>query len=135
MATKKLDALISAKCPRCRRGKIFSGPMYGLKLQKTNELCPHCGMRFEIEPGYFYAAMYVSYAFNVAQMVIIGMLTYYLSGKLESPWLYIWVILGSSILFSPFNYRYSRVILLHGLSPKVKYNPNYWGAGVGSPAA
>lgn len=125
MATKKLDAIISAKCPRCRRGKIFSGPMYGLKLQKTNELCPHCGMRFEIEPGYFYAAMYVSYAFNVAQMVIIGMLTYYLSGKLESPWLYIWVILGSSILFSPFNYRYSRVILLHGLSPKVKYNPNY----------
>ena len=123
MATKKIDSVIHAKCPRCRRGKIFSGPMYGFKFQKTNEFCSHCGMRFEVEPGYFYAAMYVSYAFNIAQMVILAMLTFYLSGKLESPWLYIGVILTGTFILSPFNYRYSRVILLHYLSPKVSYKP------------
>ncbi|WP_026897064.1 DUF983 domain-containing protein [Daejeonella oryzae] len=125
MLTSKINAVIHAKCPKCHRGKIFSGPMYGIKLQKTNEFCPNCGMRFEVEPGYFYAAMYVSYAFNVAQMVILGMLTYYLSGEMETPWLYIGVILAGTLLFSPFNYRYSRVILLHYLTPKVKYNSYY----------
>lgn len=125
MATKKIDAIIHAKCPKCRRGKIFTGPMYGLKLQKTNEFCPHCRMRFEIEPGYFYAAMYVSYTFIVAEILTLAMLTFYLSGGNESPWLYIGIILSGTFLLAPFNYRYSRVILLHGLSPKVKYNPNY----------
>lgn len=123
--TSKLDAVIKARCPRCRRGKMFDGPMYGLKFQKTNEFCPHCGLRFEIEPGYFYAAMYVSYALNVGQMVTLGILTYWISGEVESPWLYIAVILLGTFLFAPFNYRYSRVILLHWLSPKVKYNAYY----------
>ncbi len=125
MPTSKLDAVIHAKCPKCRRGNIFSGPMYGFKWQGTNEFCPNCKMRFEIEPGYFYAAMYVSYAFNVAQMVTLGILTYYFSGQSESPWLYIAIILSGTFLFAPFNYRYSRVVLLHWLSPKVKYNSYY----------
>ncbi|MEO8794281.1 MAG: DUF983 domain-containing protein [Daejeonella sp.] len=125
MPNSKIDAVVKAKCPKCRQGNIFSGPMYGFKWQHTNEFCPNCGMRFEIEPGYFYAAMYVSYAFNVAQMVTLGILTYYFSGQSESPWLYIAIILFGTFLFAPFNYRYSRVVLLHWLSPKVKYNAYY----------
>ena len=82
-------------------------------------------MRFEIEPGYFYAAMYVSYTFIVGEILTLAMLTFYLSGGLESPWLYIGVIFGGTFMLAPFNYRYSRVILLHGLSPKIKYNSNY----------
>lgn len=123
--TSKLKAVIKAKCPRCRRGDIFTGPMYSFKAQKTHANCPHCEMRFEIEPGYFYAAMYVSYALNVAEMVTIGIATYVFSGSLEYEdlWLYITTIIGGTILLAPFNYRYSRVLLLHYLSPKVKYNP------------
>jgi uncharacterized protein (DUF983 family) len=123
--TSKLKAVINAKCPKCRRGDIFTGPMYSFKAQKTHTNCPHCEMRFEIEPGYFYAAMYVSYALNVAEMVTIGIATYVFSGSLEYEdlWLYITTIIGGTILLAPFNYRYSRVLLLHYLSPKVKYNP------------
>ncbi len=123
--TSKINAIIHAKCPKCRRGPIFSGSMYGLSFQKTNEFCSHCGMRFEVEPGYFYAAMYVSYAFVVGQMLTIGMLTYYITGNDKSPWLYITTILISILLLTPINYRYSRVILLHWLSPKIKYNAYY----------
>jgi len=125
MGTSKIEAVLEAKCPRCRRGRIFSGPIYSLKGQKMNDHCSNCGMKFEVEPGYFYAAMYVSYALNVAQIVITAILTYYLSGKSESPMLYIGVIFSVIFLLAPFNYRYSRVILLHWLSPKVKYNPEY----------
>ncbi len=82
-------------------------------------------MRFEIEPGYFYAAMYVSYAIVVGEMLTIWMLTYYITGNDKSPWLYITTILISILLLTPANFRYSRVILLHCLSPKVKYNAYY----------
>lgn len=121
--TPTIHAILNAKCPRCRRGNIFSTSMYGWKLQKTNEFCEHCKMRFEVEPGYFYVAMYVSYSFNVIEMLIVGMLTYYLSNGSESPWLYIVIILTAIIFLAPLNYRYSRVFLLHWLTPKVKYNP------------
>ena len=79
--TSKLEAIVKARCPRCRRGKIFSGSLYGWNLQITNENCSHCGMRFEVEPGYFYGAMYVSYAFVVGEMLNIGLLTYLITGK------------------------------------------------------
>lgn len=123
--TSKLYAIVHAKCPKCRRGNIFEGSLYGLKRQKTNEYCSHCGMRFEVEPGYFYAAMYVSYAFVVAEMITVGLLTYLITRNETSPWLYIFTICAVIVLLTPFNFRYSRVLLLHLMSPKVKYNSYY----------
>lgn len=123
--TSKLQAAIKCKCPRCRKGAMFSGPMYSFRAQKMNEHCPHCGFKFEVEPGYFYAAMYVSYGLNVAQIIATAVLTYYLSGGSDRPWLYIGVIFSVVFILSPFNFRYSRVILLHWLSPRIKYNPDY----------
>lgn len=123
--TSKFLAVMQSKCPRCRRGKIFSGSLYGFNLQRTNETCSHCHMRFEIEPGFFYGAMYVSYAFVVAEMVNVGLITYLVTGNDKSPWLYIITILLSVLALTPINYRYSKVLLLHYLTPKVKYKPEY----------
>lgn len=126
--TTKFYALVHGKCPHCRRGDIFSGSMYGFNVQRTNDTCAHCGQRFEIEPGYFYAAMYVSYAMNVAEMIATGIATYVFSGgnlEFDSLWMYVGVIFGVSFVLSPFNYRYSRIILLHWLSPKISYNTLY----------
>lgn len=120
----KFSAMVDSRCPRCRTGKMFSGPVYGLSKQRFNDVCPYCGFKFEIEPGYFYAAMYVSYALVVAEVVGLGMLTYFLT-KSESPWVYLGV-LGVTILgFAPFNFRYSRLILLHYLTPRVKYESRF----------
>ena len=125
MATSRLQAVLQSKCPRCRVGKMFEGYTYGLrKRQRMNESCPCCKLKFEIEPGYFYAAMYVSYAFSVAQVVALGIATAMLTNS-ESPWVYIAVLFVVILLFAPFNLRYSRLVLLHYLTPKVKYNPIY----------
>lgn len=124
--TPKLYAILKGKCPKCRRGNIFTGTAYGFNIQRTNVKCPNCNQRFEIEPGYFYAAMYVSYALSMAEMITMGFATYYASGgrlDFDSLWLYVGVILLGSLILSPLNYRYSRIILLHLLSPKIKYNP------------
>ncbi|UOE49789.1 DUF983 domain-containing protein [Mucilaginibacter sp. SMC90] len=121
--TARSWAMRHAKCPRCRRGNMFEGGLYHLGSNGINLNCPHCRMIFEIEPGYFYAAMYVSYAMNVAEGGLIWVSTYLITGNNDSPWLYLATILGGLVLLSPLNFRYSRVALLYWLSPKVHYHP------------
>ncbi len=123
MKISQTYAAVNAKCPKCRRGDMFANGMYSLSSQKMNETCPHCGFKFEIEPGYFYVAMFVSYAFNVAQMVTLAVALYILTGS-NNPWVYVIVLLSSAVLLSPFNFRYSRVVLLYWLTPGVHYDPN-----------
>jgi uncharacterized protein (DUF983 family) len=123
--TSQFKAILTSKCPKCRRGDVFSGTLYGLNLQKTNDRCSHCGMKFEVEPGFFYGAMYVSYAFVVGEMLNVGLFTYLITGNDTSPWLYISTIIGVILLLTPINYRYSRILLLHWLTPKIKYCPDY----------
>jgi len=118
-----VSAALHAKCPKCRQGDMFNNAMYSFKGQQMHKTCPECNYTFEIEPGYFYVAMFVSYAMNVAQMVTLAVATYILTGS-ESPWLYVGILLGSAFLLSPLNFRYSRVILLYWLTPGLHYDPD-----------
>lgn len=131
-----LEAFIKAKCPRCRRGDIYSTPTYSFGGQQMHERCSHCGLHYEREPGYWYVAMFVSYAFNVAEMITFAVALHVLTGS-NSPWVYVAVLMGVIFLLSPFNYRYSRVALLYWLTPGLNYEP--WRAEdqykVGAPQA
>ena len=122
--TSKSWAMLHTKCPRCRRGDMFSGGPYNFGANKINVNCPHCNFHFEIEPGYFYAAMYVSYALNVGEALGLALATYTFTHNTSSPWLYVIVLLLGSFLLAPLNFRYSRVFLLYWLSPKIHYQPN-----------
>lgn len=130
-ALTQFQAVVQCKCPRCREGDIFPGKMYGLQLQRTNEYCSSCNLRFEREPGYYYVAMFVSYAMSVAEIITVAVAAYILGLELEydNLWYFVAVILGVVFLLSPFNYRYSRVILMHWLTPGLNYVP---GSGKGS---
>lgn len=116
--------MLHTKCPRCRRGDMFSGGAYHFGSNKIYERCPHCNLHFEIEPGYFYAAMYVGYALNIAEGFGIVLLTYLLTHNASSPWLYCGTLITGCILLAPVNFRYSRVLLLYWLSPKINYQPH-----------
>lgn len=118
----EFKAALHAKCPRCRTGNMFANNMYGFSGQKMNEFCSHCHLKFEREPGYFYVAMFVSYAMNVAQMVTLAVAIYILTGSMN-PWIYIAVLLGASVIVSPITFRYSRVILLYWLTPGLHFSP------------
>ena len=78
-------------------------------------------MHFEIEPGYFYAAMYVSYALNVGEALGLAWLTWSITHNSSSPWLYLSVIILGCLVVAPLNFRYSRVFLLYWLSPNIHY--------------
>lgn len=118
----QFQAALHAKCPKCRTGDMFANGMYSLRGQKSYTNCPYCNFQFEIEPGYFYVAMFVSYGMNVAQMIFFAVGTYMITGS-ESPWLYCGILLTVAFLLSPFNYRYSRVILLYWLTPNLFFDP------------
>lgn len=115
-------AALHGKCPKCRTGNMFSTGPLSLFNQRMNKTCPHCGFQFEVEPGYFYVAMFVSYAINVAILVTCGVATSILTGS-ENPWLYLAATLLPALLLSPFTYRYSRVVLLFWLTPGVHFIP------------
>lgn len=62
-----LSSILKVKCPRCREGNMFpAGTLYSAKFADMHKQCPCCGQDLEQEPGYYYGAMYVSFAFNVA---------------------------------------------------------------------
>ena len=124
----EFKSAIDGKCPRCRTGNMFQAPLLSLRSKKMFHHCPHCGLKFEKEPGYFYVAMYVSYVFVVAELVAACVGTYIITGNLESPWLYLIVSLGMAILMAPFNYRYSRVVLMYWLTPQFKFRPDLYDA-------
>src|SRR5262249_23745317 len=50
-----LGRALRLRCPLCGQGKLFRG-----WLQMHPE-CPHCGVTFEREPGFFLGSIYINY--------------------------------------------------------------------------
>lgn len=117
----KMYSILTGNCPRCQEESMYekSNPYALSKIFSMNERCSHCGLKYKIEPSFFYGAMYVSYgvgiAFAVAAFVIsflfIGttLLTTFIS------------IVGTLIVFMPVIVRLSRNIWINFF---VKYDPN-----------
>lgn len=113
MAVRSLSsALLHGKCPRCREGDIFTHPTSKIsRFNVMNATCPHCGVMFQPEPGFYQGAMYVSYAFAIVFIVAISLLLY-LAGD-PSEWVYIGAIIVVTVLLAPLNYRFSRIVYLY----------------------
>lgn len=118
-----LSAILDSKCPRCRQGDMFLYKATDLKgFAKMHEKCPVCNLRFEVEPGFFYGAMYISYAFSVALIVAVGIaLTVLFDPEV---WVYLAVVAGISLLILPFTFRYSRVLFLYWFGG-IDFDPKY----------
>ena len=67
----KFYSIFRFKCPHCHEGDFFkSSNPYNLRsMSEANETCPNCGRKILIEPGFYYGAMYVSYALGVAHII------------------------------------------------------------------
>jgi hypothetical protein len=60
--------LLKFKCPRCRKGDMFSdpNPWHLKKTMKMNEECSVCKQPFNLEVGFYFGSSYISYALTVA---------------------------------------------------------------------
>ncbi|HBK83576.1 MAG TPA: DUF983 domain-containing protein [Flavobacterium sp.] len=64
----KLNSILTGSCPRCNEENMFvdKNPYHLTNVYKMHEKCSHCGTKYNMEPSFFYGAMYVSYALGVA---------------------------------------------------------------------
>lgn len=69
----KIYSIVRLKCPRCHEGDLFlSKNAYSFsKLEKMPDKCAVCGQKNWPEPGFYYGAMYVSYALTIALSVAV----------------------------------------------------------------
>ena len=118
-----LPALLQTRCPQCREGAMFKYTAYNLlHYTEMHEHCPHCNLKFEKEIGFFYGAMFISYALNVAVIVSVFVAVYVLLGNPDL-WIYITAILIMAFLLLPLNFRYARALMLY-LFGGIKYHKN-----------
>ncbi len=73
--------------------------------------CPVCKRTFLPEPGFYFGAMYISYAFTVAITVTVWVALSVLWDPAE--FIYITGMVGAVFLFMPLSFRYSRMIWLY----------------------
>tara|TARA_R110002012_G_scaffold296694_1_gene494135 strand:- start:49349 stop:49672 length:324 start_codon:yes stop_codon:yes gene_type:complete len=87
------------------RGKLLNPT----KFSVMNKSCAHCGQSFEPEPGYYFGAMFVSYAINTALFI-----TAWVALTILKPDYSLSLLLSllgvAAIVFLPFIYRISRSI-------------------------
>ncbi len=111
MSTKPniIIAAIKQKCPSCGKGDLFVNPnAYRYKtMALMHETCSHCGVLLSNgEPGFYWGAMYVSYALSTTLIVFNLLWLFYFFG-----WNMWALILPNAILMivmAPLNFRLSR---------------------------
>jgi hypothetical protein len=111
MITKgnKIYSIVYSKCPKCNEGNMFEhpNPYYLPKIAIMPQACDVCKQSTLPEPGFFFGAMYVSYALAVALGLVIGIPMLFLDFSAEA------VIIAISLallLLSPILFRWSRMI-------------------------
>jgi uncharacterized protein (DUF983 family) len=84
-----------------------------------HEKCKYCGLKYEVEPGFFYGAMYISYALTVVLWATLAVVIFTFYNM--SPWLFLGIGISALLLLLPLIYRLSRAIWLNMF---VSYNPD-----------
>lgn len=116
------------KCPRCHETDFFINKSpYKAGFMKAHTHCAHCGLKYEQEPGFFYGAMYVSYALTVAFSVAVFVAYYVFSliFKYEFNAIHYLIInMLALFLFSPKMFRLSRMVWINFF---ISYKPEQRG--------
>ena len=73
----KIYAMITGCCPKCHEESMYldANPFNIMKIYAMHEKCSHCKLVYQIEPSFFFGAMFVSYGLGV----LIGIFTFLLS--------------------------------------------------------
>lgn len=114
---KKIYTIVTLKCPSCGKGNLFKyqNP-YKLKhLYDMNTNCPLCNQDFEIEPGFYWGAMYLSYILNAfwSGFLFLTYATLAWGHIIEYGNYYISTVVISIVLFAPYTIQLSRSLWIH----------------------
>ena len=115
----KLYSILTGTCPQCQKESMYidQNLLHLNNLLKMNERCSHCGLKYQIEPSFFFGSMYVSYGLNVAIGIITFIVYFQFDRDMLNSFISIIIVL---ILAFPFVMRLSRNIYINFF---VSYNP------------
>jgi uncharacterized protein (DUF983 family) len=106
----KLYSVSHFTCPQCHEGKFLVSNIYDLRhAGDVRENCDVCGLKYSIEPGFYYGAMYVSYGLGVALFVSIWASCNLFFNNI-GVWTQIGVVVFFSIVLSPYLFALSKII-------------------------
>ena len=90
---------------------VNSNPYALSEALKMHDKCSVCGLKYRIEPSFFYGSMYVSYGVGIAFAVAAFVISYlFLSSSLVTAFI---AIVGTIIVFGPIIMRVSRNIWIN----------------------
>lgn len=113
MKAQKIISVLRCTCPRCQKGSLFfnPNPYRFADWDKMNNCCSACGQKFELEPGFYQGAMYVSYALAVSWSIGLFVVFWFSAGF--SPLSFFLTNALSLIILAPLIFRWSRSLYLH----------------------
>lgn len=107
-----ISNVLTGTCPNCNKTKVFKskGNILLLRLPKMNKECTNCGYEFHRETGFYFGAMYMSYALTVAEMVAV----FVLGAIFQVSWLIQFIaVVVVLLILANFNFRVSRLMWLN----------------------
>ncbi len=109
----KLYSILTGTCPKCHNESMYlqKNPWHLAQVLKMHENCSHCGLRYQLEPSFFYGAMYVSYGLNVAIGVAAFIVSFFFF-KSNLKEAFAAIIIALLVLF-PFVLRWARNIYIN----------------------
>lgn len=67
----KLYSMSRMKCPKCHEGDLYKSSLMAFEgIYNMNKECPKCKQNFELEPGFYWGAMYIGYAMSSGYMLV-----------------------------------------------------------------
>ena len=117
----KLNSILTGSCPKCQNESMYvdKNPLHLGNVLKMNENCSHCGLKYQIEPSFFYGAMYVSYGLNVAVGIAAFIISHVFVGlNLVNSFI---AIIGTLVVTFPLVLSWARNIYINMF---VSYDPN-----------
>ncbi|GGK67423.1 DUF983 domain-containing protein [Rufibacter glacialis] len=93
------------------------------KFDHMPEKCSECGFRFEIELGFYWGAMYMSYGLSVVIVFLVGISLYFLAND-PPTWVYLTAVASVIVVFTPVLFRYARVMMLYFFG-SVSFDPSF----------
>ncbi|NBU80092.1 MAG: DUF983 domain-containing protein [Flavobacteriaceae bacterium] len=109
----KLNSILTGTCPRCQEENMYveKNPYNLSKIFEMHENCSHCGLHYQIEPSFFYGAMYVNYGLTVIVGIVTFLISKVLLGLAITP-SFITIIIALVVLM-PINTRLARNIYIN----------------------
>jgi len=116
----KVYSILTGSCPSCHRESMYkdTNPYRLNRLFDMRERCSNCGLKYKMEPSFFFGAMYVSYAVGIAFAVAAFVISFLIVGaSLLNTFIAIVITL---VIFLPVIIRISRNIWVNFF---IRYKP------------